>query len=145
MVIDETDWGGPRERIGDAIDEHAPGILPVAPRIHDRPELGFAEHFAAGLLADELGGMGYAVERGLGGLPTAFRATRRVRAAGPTVDVLAEYDAPPNLGHGRGHNSIAASALAVAIGLTPVLDQLSGTLTIVGTSAEESGGGKIYL
>lgn len=145
MVSNGTNRHAARARIGDTIDEHAPGILAVAQRIHDRPEMGFAEHFAAELLTAELARAGYAIERPLGGLPTAFRATRRGRAPGPTIAVLAEYDALPNLGHGCGHNLIAAAALAAAIGLAPVLDQLSGTLSIVGTPAEEGGGGKIYL
>lgn len=134
-----------RVMIADAIDEYAPGIIAVAQRIHAQPELGFAEHFACRLLTTELARLGYTIEQPLAGLPTAFRATKQGRGAGPTVAVLAEYDALPGIGHGCGHNLIAAAALAAATGLAPVLHQLPGRLVIIGTPAEEGGGGKIYL
>lgn len=134
-----------RNRVAGAIDEHGPGIIDVATRIHQRPELGFQERFASRLLADELARIGFEVERPLGGLETAFRATKRGRGPGPTVAVLAEYDALPGIGHGCGHNLIAASGLASAIGLVQVMDELDGTFQVIGTPAEEGGGGKIVL
>jgi amidohydrolase len=134
-----------RRRIAGAIDEHGPGIIDVADQIHGRPEIGFEERFASRLLADALRGRGYEVEQPLGGLETAFRATRRGTGPGPTVAVLAEYDALPGIGHGCGHNLIAASGLAAAIGLGPLLDELGGTFQVIGTPAEEGGGGKPLL
>ncbi|MFI5274414.1 MAG: amidohydrolase, partial [Ktedonobacterales bacterium] len=65
--------------------------------------------------------------------------------SGPTIAVLAEYDALPVIGHGCAHNYIAAAALGVAIALGPLMQQLDGTLQIIGTPAEEAGGGKINL
>ena len=97
------------------------------------------------LLADALREHGFEVEMPLGGLETAFRATKRGKGAGPTVAVLAEYDALPGIGHGCGHNLIAASGLAAAIGLGAVMDQIDGTFAVIGTPAEEGGGGKIEL
>jgi amidohydrolase len=134
-----------RGRIAEAIDEHGPGIIDVSDQIHKRPEIGFQEVFASQLLADSLRGQGYEVEKPLGGLETAFRATKRGRGPGPTVAVLAEYDALPGIGHGCGHNLIAGSGLAAAIGLGQIMDQIDGTFQIIGTPAEEGGGGKVTL
>ncbi len=134
-----------RQRIAAAIDEHAPGIIEVADAIHKRPELGYEERFASQLLADSLRRYGYEVEKPVGGLETAFRATRRGRGPGPTVAVLAEYDALAGIGHGCGHNLIAGSGLAVAIGLGQVLDEIGGAFQVIGTPAEETGGGKVQL
>jgi amidohydrolase len=143
--MDDTLRDELRERIAGAIDEHGPGIIQVADQIHQRPEIGFEERFASGTLVEALRGQGYEVEYPLGGLETAFRATRRGRGPGPTVAVLAEYDALPAIGHGCGHNLIAGSGLAAAIGLGAVMDRIDGTFQIIGTPAEEGGGGKAIL
>jgi amidohydrolase len=134
-----------RQRVAAAIDEHGPGIVEVSDQIHKRPEIGFEERFASQLLADSLRRYGFEVEKPLGGLATAFRATKRGRGPGPTVAVLAEYDALPGIGHGCGHNLIGASGLAAAIGLGQVMDELGGTFQVIGTPAEEGGGGKVVL
>jgi amidohydrolase len=134
-----------RERVAGAIDEHGPGIIAVSDQIHTRPEIGYQEFFASHQLADELKRAGFEVEKPLGGLETAFRATKRGKGPGPTVAILAEYDALPNIGHGCGHNLIGASGLAAAIGLGAVMDQIDGTFEIIGTPAEEGGGGKVKL
>ena len=134
-----------RRQVAGAIDEHAPGVISVADQIHKRPEIGFQEQFASRLLADTLRQQGFAVEKPLGGLETAFRATKRGKGPGPTVAVLAEYDALPNIGHGCGHNLIGASGLGAAIGLGQIMDQIDGTFQIIGTPAEEGGGGKAIL
>jgi amidohydrolase len=89
---------------------------------------------------------GFAVERGVGGLATAFRATAIGGAGvGPTLAILAEYDALPGLGHGCGHNLLGMAALAAGIGAQSVAGSLPGTLIVLGTPAEEDGGGKIRL
>jgi amidohydrolase len=134
-----------REQVAGAIDEHAPGIISVAGQIHQRPEIGYEERFASQLLAEALRETGYEVEKPIGGVETAFRATKRGKGPGPTIAVLAEYDALPGIGHGCGHNLIAGSGLASAIGLGAVLDQLDGAFQIIGTPAEEGGGGKVKL
>ncbi|HKS71116.1 MAG TPA: M20 family metallopeptidase [Ktedonobacterales bacterium] len=137
-----------RERVMAAIDEHAAEITGVAQQIHDRPELGYEERFASGLLVEALRRHGMEVEAPVGGVETAFRAVKHGGAGqseGPTVAVLAEYDALAGIGHGCAHNLIAASGLAAAIALAPLMDQLPGTFEVIGTPAEEGGGGKIRL
>src|SRR4030095_8290659 len=78
------------------------------------------------------------------GRPTAFRA-RIGRGNGPHVSILAEYDALPDIGHACGHNLIAAGALGAFLALVAARDRLPGTVELIGTPAEEGGGGKSRL
>jgi amidohydrolase len=133
------------QRVIAAIEEHRQEIIEVAREIHAHPETAFEEHFASKLLVGALRRHGFEVEYPVGGLETAFRATKSGKGKGPTVAVLAEYDALPGLGHGCGHNLIAASGLATAIGLGPLMEQLDGTFMVIGTPAEEAIGGKVML
>jgi len=133
-----------RNKIIAAVDEAEKTLLSVSHQIHARPELGFAEVFASGLLAETLERAGFTLERGFAGMPTAFRA-RKGRNAGPCVAFLAEYDALPEIGHACGHNVIAASALAAGIGLGAVIDELAGQVWVMGAPAEETDGGKIAM
>ncbi len=127
-----------------AIDAAAAEIISVSHQIHDHPELGREEFFASKLLADTIEAHGFKVERGVAGIPTAFRA-RKGSPEGPRVAFLAEYDALPEIGHGCGHNVIASSALAAAIGLGSVIDSLSGEVLLIGTPAEETFGAKVEM
>jgi amidohydrolase len=128
------------DRINAAQDE----LWQIARTLHENPELGFQEFQACELLSAALAKHGYQLEHKLGGLETAFRATLG-RNSNPTVAILAEYDALPSIGHACGHNLIAASAVGAAIGLAAVIDELPGQVQIIGTPAEEGGGGKIIL
>ncbi|MFD7654282.1 amidohydrolase [Actinosynnema sp. NPDC059797] len=113
----------------------------VASALHGDPEPAFAEHRAADRLCAELAAGGFAVERGVAGLGTAF--VGRAGDGGPRVALLLEYDALPGLGHACGHNLIAAAGLGAALAVRPVLGELPGTVLAVGTPAEEGGGGKV--
>ncbi len=132
------------ERLVRDVDALAPLLRDVSAKIHQNPELRFEEHKAAGWLGDALAGAGLEVERGVGGLATAFRA-RAGSPNGPRVAILAEYDALPVIGHACGHNLIAAGALGAFLALARQGAALAGTIEIVGTPAEEGGGGKIRL
>jgi amidohydrolase len=115
-------------------------------RIHAHPELGFMEVQAAAWLGDYLGRHGFAVECPVGGVSTAFRATLELGPGGPTVALLAEYDALPGVGHGCGHNLIAAAAAGAGAILAALRrDGAAGRVQVVGTPAEEGGGGKVAL
>jgi amidohydrolase len=133
-----------KDQIIAAIDAAAPRLAEVARAIHAHPELCYEERFAADLLAGELEHAGHAVERGAGGVATAFRA-RFGAPGGPRVAILAEYDALPAIGHACGHNLIAAGALGAALALGRVAGALPGEVVVLGTPAEEGGGGKIRL
>jgi amidohydrolase len=114
--------------------------------IHAHPELNYQEHPAARVLADALERHGFRVERGVGGVETAFRAViEGEQGDGPTVALLAEYDALPGIGHGCGHNLIAMSNLGAGLGVKAALGSLPGRVIVLGTPAEEGGGGKIRL
>lgn len=125
------------------VQHSAAEILSVSHRLHADPELGWQEARAVALLTTHLKTLGFQLEHDVAGLPTAFVATK---GTGPlVVAVIAEYDALPGLGHACGHNIIAAAAVGAAAALAPDLDDLGLTLQVIGTPAEEGGGGKIIM
>jgi len=128
-----------------AIDQHRDGLLELSLRIHSTPEIGYEERQASTWLATFLEGAGFQVERGYRGLETAYRGDAAGRGEGPTVAILSEYDALPDIGHACGHNLIAMMGVAAAIGVRAALDQLPGRVAAIGTPAEEGGGGKVAL
>ena len=118
-------------------------LLDLSHRIHAHPELAFEETRASRWVAEALADAGFRVEHGCYDLPTAVRATA---GTGPChVVVCAEYDALPGMGHACGHNIIAAAAVAAGLGLAPLADELGLTVTVLGTPAEEGGGGKVLM
>ena len=138
--LSDVDLAALKQRVIDDIDKLAEQLLDVSHDIFDHPELGFEEHHAHQRLTDELEQAGLPVVRSAYDLPTAFDA--RVGTEGPTVAVICEYDALPGLGHACGHNIIAAAGLGAALALQPLADELGGRLAVLGTPAEEGGGGK---
>ena len=134
-----------RAEIRRAIASERDHLVEVAETIRLNPEIGYQEKMASQLLADHLTEVGFDVEKPYCGLDTSFRATLRSGKPGPTVAVLAEYDALEGIGHGCGHNLIAGSGLATAIGIKAVIDRIGGTFVVLGTPAEEGGGGKIKM
>ncbi|MGD9999224.1 MAG: M20 family metallopeptidase [Ilumatobacteraceae bacterium] len=130
-------------RVRNAVDARSEALIDVSRQIHGNPELGFEEHFAHDLLTGLLEEAGFHVERSAFGLDTAFVAT--AGESGPTIAVMCEYDALPEIGHGCGHNVIAAAGLGAALAAKQVAEQLGGRLMVLGTPAEEGGGGKILL
>ena len=128
------------------IDEHTEELRKLGDAIWSCPELNFKEHKAHELLTNFLERKGFAVERAYTGIETAFRAT--FGSGKPNICVICEYDALPEIGHACGHNLIAEAGVAAGLGLKAVLesnDAPKGRLTVMGTPAEEGGGGKEYL
>ncbi len=126
-----------------AVDEQGKTLVDLSRRIHSHPELRFEEQQASAWLADFLERSGYAVERGACDLPTAFIA--RIGDGEPRVAVLCEYDALPGIGHGCGHNIIATAGAGAGAALARVIGRSGGSVVVVGTPAEEGGGGKIIM
>ena len=134
-----------RNRVSAAIDAKRDELIAVSHDIHSHPELNYLEHHSAAAMADSLEANGFDVERGVGGVETAFSATIDGNGDGPTVALLAEYDALPGIGHGCGHNLIAISNLGAGFGARAAMGELPGKLVVLGTPAEEGGGGKIRM
>lgn len=126
-----------------AVDSLAPMLVDVSHRIHGTPEENFEERFAHDLLTDVLVEQGLSVERSAFGLPTAFRAT--AGSSGPLIAVLLEYDALPGLGHACGHNIIAAAGLGAGLAAASVAESVGGRVVLLGSPAEEGGGGKVFM
>ena len=133
-----------RASIIDHIDRNAGMLLDVSHSIHSHPELGFEEHHAHDVLSAALEGAGLDTERSAFDVPTAFRATAGT-GDGPLIAVLLEYDALPEIGHACGHNVIAASGLGAGLAAAAIAEATGGRLVILGTPAEEGGGGKIIM
>ncbi|CAN5230981.1 M20 family metallopeptidase [soil metagenome] len=132
-----------RKRVLDEIDRRAGTLVDASHQIHARPELAFEERFAHELLTGILEDEGLAVERGAFGIDTAFRAV--AGSTGPTIAVLCEYDALPGIGHACGHNIIASAGLGAGLAAAAMADELGGRVVILGTPAEEGGGGKVLM
>jgi amidohydrolase len=126
-----------------AVDRQGDALVELSRRIHAHPELRFEERQAAVWLADYLESLGFTVERSAYGLDTAFAAA--IGSGRPRVALLCEYDALPEIGHACGHNVIAAAGAGAAAGLAPVIDRLGGSVRVLGTPAEEGGGGKVIM
>ncbi len=133
-----------KARAAAAVEASADELLDLSHRIHAHPEPAFEERYAAAAVAEVIERHGYAVERGPGSLETAVRGriTGGRGADGPRIGVLAEYDALPGLGHGCGHNTMAASGVGAAVALAAVRDAWAGEVVFLGTPAEERGSGK---
>ncbi|PYI10727.1 amidohydrolase [Aspergillus sclerotiicarbonarius CBS 121057] len=140
--------------VEDALRKHAPELQDINKKIWATPELGYAEHQAHDnicTLFDTLQSTnpGYHIQRSAYGLPTAFEVTYTHGTGGRTVVFNAEYDALPGIGHACGHNLIATSSIAAFITTCEALKSQPPdhgyTVRLLGTPAEESGGGKVRL
>ena len=126
-----------------AIEGAMPGLISLSEQLHADPELSFEEHRSAERVATALEGAGFHVERQVAGLPTAFRAS--VGSGDLVIGLIAEYDALPGVGHACGHNLISAITLGAALGLSAVCEQAGIRVEVLGTPAEEGGGGKVLM
>lgn len=132
-----------REAARESLERRRDRLVDLSHRIHSSPELAFEEEKASAWCAEMLAENGFAVEKPFCGLPTAFAARA---GSGPLhVAICAEYDALPGIGHACGHNLIATMAVGAGIAAARVADELGLTVSVIGTPAEEAGGGKIVL
>jgi amidohydrolase len=150
-----TDPAGPfgpvKARLAAIVEANRAEILGLSHRIHANPEPAFEEIQAAGWIADVVRAHGFRVEHPAGSQATAIRGRLRGGRAGepggerPRIGILAEYDALPGLGHGCGHNTMAASGVGAAIALAAIATELSGEIVFLGSPAEERGSGKAIM
>lgn len=130
-----------KEQIATEVRRMHPRLIEISQTIHANPELCFEEHKAAELLTGELEEHGFEVERGVAGMDTAFVAT--YGEGEPVVGIIAEYDALPKIGHACGHNLIGTWAIGAGIALRRAMPDVQGTIKVIGSPAEEGGGGKV--
>lgn len=128
-----------------AVEQAREALVDLSHRIHGHPETCFEEEkgceWTAAALDDA--NVGFSIETGVCDLPTAFVAKA---GSGPLhIGICAEYDALPGVGHACGHNVIAAAAVGAGIALAKVADEIGITVSVLGTPAEEGGGGKIFM
>jgi amidohydrolase len=129
--------------VEEAVMRRRGDLIELSHSIHADPELAFDEHRSCAKTQALVAERGFEITAAPGGLDTAFRASY---GSGPLViGVCAEYDALPGIGHACGHNIIAASAVGTALALAEVADELGLTVVLLGTPAEEAGGGKVLL
>jgi amidohydrolase len=138
-----VDLAALKERLRAEVDQRAAVLLGASHDIHEHPQVNYEEHHAHDLLSDLLEGEGLAVERHAFGVETAFAA--RAGTTGPTIAVLLEYDALPGLGHACGHNIIATAGLGAGLAAAALAEEVGARVVILGTPAEEGGGGKILM
>ena len=132
-----------KKRAIDEVEARRDELIELSLRIHANPETAFREAKAAGWLTDYLEAEGFAVERGICQIDTAFRAT--YGSGRPRVAFIAEYDALAGIGHGCGHNIIATASLGAAIATKAIVAEAGGTALVIGTPAEEAAGGKVFM
>jgi amidohydrolase len=142
-VTGATGVGDPRGRAAAVVAAAAERLVALSHAVHTDAELAFEEHRSAARVAEALTAGGFTVDHGVAGLDTAFIAT--VGTGSLTVAICAEYDALPGIGHACGHNVIAAAAVGAGLALAPLADELDLTVKVMGTPAEEGGGGKILM
>jgi len=131
-----------KRRVAAAVERLGDELTALSLDIHAHPELAFEETHAADRVGRFLTEQGFKVEAGVGGIPTAFRASLET-GPGPTLAILCEYDALPGVGHACGHNVIAAAGAGAGAALMAARDGLPpGRVVVIGTPAEERGGGK---
>ena len=135
-----------KERIDREVESLADELFAVSDYLLANPEIAYQEFKACDHLSHVLEQNGFQVEKGVGKVETSFLARPDdCRPSRPAVALLAEYDALPKIGHGCGHNLIAAAGLGAAVALRRILGTEAGGLALVGTPAEEGGGGKVRL
>jgi amidohydrolase len=138
-----TDIAEAKDRIQAEVARRAQVLVEASHDIWEHPELNFEEHYAHDRLCGLLEADGLEVEAHAYGLETAFVA--RAGTEGPTIAVLCEYDALPEIGHACGHNIIGTAGLGVGMAAAALADELGGRVVILGTPAEEGGGGKVFV
>jgi amidohydrolase len=132
-----------KKRAKSLIDSRRDELIELSLKIHANPEIAFEEKKSSRFIADYLEANGFSVQRGVCDLPTAFSAS--YGSGDPSVAIVCEYDALPGIGHGCGHNVIGTASSAAGVAVRELMDELGGTLNVIGTPAEEAAGGKVYM
>ncbi|HEY2215089.1 MAG TPA: M20 family metallopeptidase [Acidimicrobiales bacterium] len=132
-----------KETAAAVIDGRLSELVALSHSVHSTPELCFNETVSSRAVADALRAGGLTVDEGVYDIPTAFES--RSGSGELVVAVCAEYDALPDVGHACGHNIIAAAAVGAGLALAAVADSVGLSVRVLGTPAEEGGGGKVLM
>ena len=132
-----------KSKVKKDLDRLISSLQVVSDWLYENPELGFEEYKTSEYLIGYLDSHGLEVKSPVGGLDTAFSTT--LGSSGPLVVLCVEYDALPEIGHACGHNIIATASIGAGLALKELVDDLKIRVKILGTPAEEGGGGKIVL
>lgn len=131
--------------VQDRVDEILPELIGLSDALWNAPEYSFHEYKACRAMSELLRQYGFEVETGAGGIETSVKAVYDSKKPGPNIGILGEFDAVCGMGHSCGHNLMCAMAVGAGAGLKAVIDALGGKVTVLGTPAEEGGGGKIIM
>ncbi len=134
-----------KQQIIQEVDGLADELYTLSKQLYENPEIAFQEYQSCETISSYLEGKGFEVERKAGNVETAFYAKLPGQETRPKLAFLAEYDALPKIGHGCGHNLIAAASVGAGIALSRHFEGIDGSMVVVGTPAEEGGGGKVML
>lgn len=136
-----------KKRVCQAVDGMKDELVSLSLEIHKNPELAFREHKAAAGLSSFLEKRGLGMKRNIAGMETDFSGEFVSGKGGPTIAILGEYDALPEVGHACGHNIIGTSAVGAGAALKAALEGtgIPARILVLGTPAEEGGGGKVLM
>jgi len=134
-----------KQLIINKIDSIKHDLINLSHNIHENPETSYKEFKAVKFISDFLSNNGFEVINKYCGIDTSFKAVKKGKTDGPKISFLAEYDALRSIGHGCGHNIISSCAVGAFIGLSEIVENYAGEVSIIGTPAEEGGAGKVCL
>lgn len=138
-----------KEKVCKEIDNKREKFVDTAVYIWENPEIGYEEYKAMDILTKVLEEEGFKIEKNVAGMDTAFVAIKDSGKEGPRVGIVSEYDALPEIDHACGHNLFGVASIAAAIGLSKVIDEVGGSIKVLGSPAEEgtvpNAGGKIFM
>lgn len=133
------------EKIQDIVKTLRPELQELSEYIYDHPEMGHEEYLSSKAHVELLKKHGFEVEYPYLEVETAFRAVYKGEKEGPSIAYLSEYDALPGIGHGCGHNLLGSTDTGAGIALSKLVDEIGGTVVILGTPAEETNGDKVTM
>ncbi|KAH7870407.1 amidohydrolase [Lentinula edodes] len=146
-LVDASKSSAAEQTISRVLDELESELHELSMKIHDHPEIAFQERYARDTLTAFMHRHKFHVTSGYLGLETAWRAEYSYGRGGKVIGINSEMDALKGIGHACGHNLIAASGCGIAVALKVALEthDIPGKIILLGTPAEEGGGGKIIL
>ena len=133
-----------KDQIIQSIDNKVNKYMEMVNTMYENPEIGNEEFETMELLSSYLESVGFETTKGYI-VPTGFLGKYQSSKQGPTIAFMCEYDALPEVGHGCGHNLIAGIGIAAGEAIKEVIDEIGGTVLVIGTPAEENFGGKVSM